>query len=254
MRAPDHHLFEAYETYGWAGHSPLLLTCEHASRRIPAPLRSSAADRGWLGTHWGWDIGARTVTRELTRAARARSICARFSRLVCDANRPPGGTDYIRPTIEDQAISFNGDLPAEEIARRSARYHHPYHQAIDHEIKGLRPKWPRPFLFSIHSFTPVFNGMLRSVQVGVLFDKHEELAIMLRKSLADLGFSTGLNEPYTAFGGLAYSVQRHGKRHDLPYLELELNQALIREPARARRVGRALNSALQPILSLLSAP
>ena len=40
------------------GDAPLLLTCEHASARLPSPLDASIADAPWLAPHWG---GARLL-------------------------------------------------------------------------------------------------------------------------------------------------------------------------------------------------
>ena len=53
---------DAFEVYGYPEAGPLVLSCEHASARIPPPLTTTASDREWLGTHWALDIGARAVT------------------------------------------------------------------------------------------------------------------------------------------------------------------------------------------------
>ena len=62
-----------------AGDTPLLLTCEHASARVPEPLRVSGDDRPWLDTHWAWDIGAAALCRVLLEHLGGAAILARFS-------------------------------------------------------------------------------------------------------------------------------------------------------------------------------
>ena len=101
--------FESHEIYGSSDSGPLVLTCEHASRRIPAPLRTTANDRKWLSTHWGWDIGARTVCREMIRQTGGVGVFARFSRLLADANRAPNHEHLVRCAVEGDVLSFNED-------------------------------------------------------------------------------------------------------------------------------------------------
>jgi predicted N-formylglutamate amidohydrolase len=91
-------------------------------------------------------------------------------------------------------------------------------------------------LLSVHSFTPIWNGRMRAMDMGVLFDKFEPIAQRLAEELTKEGFQTALNEPYSALDGLNYAVSRHGTAHGLVYLELEMNQSLIRH-ARARPKG-----------------
>ena len=53
-----------------------------------------------------------------------------------------------------------------------------------------------------------------------------------------------MNEPYSGLDGLIYSARRHGRRHGVRYLELEINNALLR----ARRTRRAAVAAPSPTL------
>jgi predicted N-formylglutamate amidohydrolase len=239
-----HQVYEAYETYGYPGQGPYLITCEHASCRIPSPLRTDASDRAWLGTHWGWDIGARTVARELVRSSGSHSVMARFSRLVCDPNRDPVAGDFLRRRVEGIPLSFNMNVDQEEISRRLSLYHEPFHSAVDAGLRARLNTLGDVLLLSIHSFTPVFDHRLRTMDMGVLFNPYEAVALRLKTELEAEGFVTALNEPYSALNGMAYSVERHGTEHDVIYLELEVNQALICTPGRARKVARRLGDAL----------
>lgn len=235
---------DAWETVGAAGVGNLLLTCEHASNRVPAPLRTTASDRFWLHTHWAVDIGARTLTRELARRTGSSAVLARFSRLVCDANRPPGHRDFARSEVDGTVLSFNRKLDDEELRRRVGRYHQPYHEAVDAQLRAHQGQVGELLLLSIHSFTPVWNQRVRTMDVGVLASTHLDVGRRLQRELDRQGFETAFNQPYSALDGLIYAAERHGEAHGVVYLELELNQALICTPARAARVAGRIALAL----------
>ena len=99
-------------------------------------------------------------------------------------------------------------------------------------------------LCSIHSFTPMYLGRARPMEVGVLFDAHDEHAWRLEGALAEQGFEAVLNAPYSGHDGLIYAAQRHGRAHDLVYLELEVRQDLIDTTAKALATGRRIARAL----------
>ena len=243
--APAHNIQEAFETYGWVGRGPLVVSCEHASARVPPPLVSSESDDGWLKTHWGIDIGARTLAMEITRLTGSSSILARFSRLVCDANREVGAPDQILQTVEDgNRISFNDKITSHERQRRIDAYYTPYHAALN-ELLTARLHNPVPALFvSIHSFTPVWNHAVRDMDFGVLFRSHATEAEQLEANLKKRGFFTALNRPYSAFDHMMFTAMHHGEHHDVVHLELECNQALLCTEERARAIAPQVAAAL----------
>ena len=244
---PIHEQYESHEVYGFPGQGPLLVTCEHASLRIPSPLRTNHTDREWLATHWGWDIGARTVCRELIRQTQSLGIFARFSRLLCDANRAPDHQHLIRCAVEGSVLSFNKRLTIEEVDRRLGQYHAPYHAPVDHAVAQRISSPGDVLLLAVHSFTPQFGEEKRTMDVGVLFDPFESVAMRLRDEIAKAGLNVALNEPYSAKDGLMYAAARHGDEHGAVYLELEINQKLIGTAPEARKMGRTLATALQNI-------
>ena len=240
------HLTDAYETLGTPGQGPYFITCEHASNRVPAPWTTTPLDRAWLKSHWGYDIGARTVARELVRATGSYGVFARFSRLVVDPNREPEHPDLIRASSEGHHFSFNQRVSAEERARRLARFHAPYHAALDAGLAAhVGSRTEDVLLLSVHTFTPVWNNHVRPMDIGVLYAPYERLARKLAQGLAAEGFETALNQPYSGREGLIYAAHRHGIAHRVHFLELELNQSLTCTPARARKVARRLLPALR---------
>jgi len=236
--------YDSHEIYGFPGQGPFLLTCEHASNRVPAPLRTNRSDRQWLQTHWGWDIGARTVSREIIRQTGSSGVFSRFSRLVCDPNRAPDNSTLIRCAVEGAVLSFNEMLTIEEVDRRLQTYHAPYHAALDRLVTQRQKQAGDAMLLSVHSFTPVFDNEERGMDIGVLFHPYEGIARRFADEIAAEGYKVALNEPYSARNGLMYAATRHGTSHNVVHLELEINQKLIGTTQGARKMGRELSRAL----------
>lgn len=224
---------------------PFVFTCEHATNLLPE-WQAEPDERRLLADHWGWDIGAADLTRALVALTGSCGVLSHFSRLVCDPNRHPGESSFVVDAIDGRRLSFNRSVDDAERRRREQRYFEPYHAAIDRTLLRRRALGAPVRLCSIHSFTPVYLGSARAMEIGVLFDAHDVHAWRLEGALAEQGFEVALNAPYSGREGLIYAAQRHGRAHDLVYLELEVRQDLIDAPERAlsvaERVARALET------------
>ena len=231
----------AFETLGGNDAAfPLVMTCEHASSRLPE-WSATSADEPILCDHWGWDPGAADLTRALLRRLGGAAVLSRFSRLVCDPNRDPSDQTFVVETVEGHAISWNRGIDAQERQRRQQIYHEPYHQEIERILRGRVASQRPARLLSIHSFTPVYRGEKRDVEVGVLFDDHESSAHELIAEFKRVGLRTEANEPYSGYAGLIHAARRHGRRHRVVYLELEIRQDLIATPKKAAEMAEALS-------------
>ncbi|MCA9719414.1 MAG: N-formylglutamate amidohydrolase [Myxococcales bacterium] len=223
----DAREFEAYE---WiTGAAPaLVLTCEHASERLPAPWSWPAPDRRLLGTHWSHDIGAAAITRALARALACPAVLSRFTRLLVDPNRALEQPGLFRELAEGEPVVLNADITPSDRARRLDDYYHPYRRAVDRALEQ-RPGAP---LLSIHSFTPLYEGAHRAMEIGVLFTRHERVAWALADQLGHHGWIVALNEPYSAHDGFACCPETHAERHGRAWVELEIRQDIAADPAR----------------------
>lgn len=237
---------DAYEIVGdpHAG-GPFVFTCEHATNLLPE-WRADPADQPLLDDHWGWDIGAADLTRALVALTGSCGVLSRFSRLVCDPNRAPDEPSFVVEEVDGHRFSFNRSVDATERDRRQVRYADAYHAEVDRTVR-VRGAGDAPVrLCSIHSFTPLYLGRRRPMEVGVLFDAHDEEAWRLEGALDEQGFEVALNAPYSGYDGLIYAAQRHGRAHDLVYLELEVRHDLIdsneKAHAIAERIARALET------------
>jgi len=244
--------------------SPIVLTCEHASRALPRGMTPRGrAERAVLVSHWGWDIGAWDLTRALSRRLQAAAVGGGWSRLVVDLNRRIGDPTLIRPEAEGVVLSWNARVTPAEIERRALAFHVPYHAAINLMVIRRIARGVRPVLFAVHSFTPLYDGRHRDFDVGVLFDRCRSGAIRLAEGLKKSGLRVRYNEPYSGLAGMMYAIHRHGTHHGLPCLELEVNQDLLagRGAGHGRKgprggieqIAAAVAGALEPLVAAAAA-
>jgi predicted N-formylglutamate amidohydrolase len=230
-----------------AGHGPgpFLFTCEHARNALPPGITASSQDQAWLADHWGWDIGARDVALALVDALGGQAVLTAYSRLWCDANRDPADPSFIVCTIDGLPVTFNQALSAAQVRERIEQVFAPYHAAVDETLRAALAHGP-VHLLAVHSFTPLYAGVLRPMEVGVLFDDFDADAGRLAGALGAQGFAVALNEPYSGKPpqGLIYAARRHGRSHGVKYLELEIRQDLIDSAVRARAVAQRIAAAL----------
>ena len=139
----------------------------------------------------------------------------------------------------------NRDLDAAERAHRVASWHRPYHDAVDEVLAGRRAP---TILVSVHSFTPELHGKKRELEVGVLYDDHRPLAGTLANALAATGLIVRHNEPYSGLDGLIYSARVHGTRFGLRYVEIEVNNALLRDDAGVGAVKTKVATGLRSLV------
>jgi predicted N-formylglutamate amidohydrolase len=228
-----------------AAGGPFVFTCEHASALLPE-WQAEPGDLALLDDHWGCDLGAADLTRSLCEATGSCAVLSRFSRLVCDPNRHPMQDSLVVREIDGHVLSFNRDLDDAERARRRERYFEPYHEAVDAAIEARLALGSPASLCAVHSFTPVYRGCVRPMEIGILFDAYDARAFRLEGALLAEGFETALNAPYSARDGFIHSANLHGNLHGIPYVELEVRQDLIDTPARAaaaaQRIARALTA------------
>jgi predicted N-formylglutamate amidohydrolase len=202
--------------------------------------------RGARLDHIGWDIGARGVQREVARRLGVPAVGSRWSRLLIDCNRALDDPSLIVKQSDGVPVPGNASLSRAERARRIELYHRPYHLALDRAVARAKRANPDAAvqLLALHSFTPVMSGVERSFDIGVLFDAYPVLARRLGRALAGSGYRVRYNEPYSGLAGLIYSARRHGDAHDVAYVELEVNNALLRTAQGIARLGRDVARAL----------
>ena len=218
------------------GPSPVLLVCEHASAAIPDEfdgLGLTATDRL---SHAVWDPGAQAVAAHLSKLLDARLVSSRVSRLVYDANRPPDAFDAIPARSERIEVPGNRALSDADRAARTARFYEPFRAALAAEVA----RRPDPVIFTVHSFTPVYEGVPRAVEIGVLHDEDSRLADALLASADRLGWQVARNEPYGPQHGVTHTLKVHALPHGHRNAMLEMRNDLIADEPAQRAMAQAL--------------
>lgn len=227
------------------GDGPLVLTCEHATNHLPDGWHWGPD--AWLSeTHWAWDPGAAVVTRELALRFGSRAVLAGFSRLVVDPNRPLDSDTLIRRDADGQVITLNASVDEAGLRARIDGFWRPFHDTVDRVVGGSSA----PVVLSVHSFTPVYEGHVRDVQIGVLYDREEALGTVLADRLSG-SWVTRHNEPWSGRGGLMYSPDRHATAHGRRALEIELRQDLLADPRVLPRLVDDVEAGIRRVLTAL---
>lgn len=232
-----------------AGPAPVLITCDHASNRVP-PGCELGVPAAAMTQHIAWDIGAAAVSRDLTRHLRAQAVLCGTSRLVIDCNRFPGRSGSIVEVSDGIAVPGNRHLHAAEVERRHAEYFEPYHAELARRVWALSAGERVPLIVSVHSFTPRFGGVDRPWHVGILWDPVDDRVApgLLERLRARGDLVVGDNEPYTATEPLGYSLAVFGRDEGIPMAVFEVRQDLIDDAAGAARWAAILAEALRPSL------
>ncbi len=222
----------------------ILLLCEHASLRLPPPWNWPQEDAWIVGTHWSIDLGARELTLGLAAELDASAVLTRFSRLLIDANRPPDSATLLRNEAEGRRVHLNHGVNDDERAQRLRDCYHPYHRRIDSFLEAR----PQAVILSLHTFTPVYEGTTRDLEVGVLFNREAELGRRFAQVIGEQGWQCALNEPYSGADGFAFSPELHGERHRRTWLELEIRQDIAVDETRRAQILAAIVAATRATL------
>lgn len=232
------------------GRRPLVLLCDHAGRAIPKRLGTLGLSPKDLDRHIAYDIGAEAMTSLLAERLDAPAVLARYSRLVIDCNRAPGNPQSIIAASDGTTVAANRNVSDTEAEARIEEIFWPYHRAASTTITR---QWRRlgipPGVFSVHSFTPRFNGQDRPWDAGVLWHRDPRIAAPLLDFLSRIdGLTIGDNLPYS---GLltAYTTDLHGGAAGLPNCAIEVRQDLVTDPAGIATWAERLGDALEKVFA-----
>jgi predicted N-formylglutamate amidohydrolase len=244
----------AAEVHNADGRAPLLLVCEHASPRIPERFGTLGLDPADVRAHIGWDIGALDLARALSDRLDAPLVHAGMSRLIYDCNRPPDSPTAIRDVSEHFQIPGNRGLSEPERAERVQHCYLPFLALLEDSVERAIERTPfvgTPNIITIHTFTPVFDGKARAVELGVLHGSDPTLADrMLRMANAVTGLKAERNAPYDAADGVLHTIEQQAVARGLPGVMLEVRNDLVDTPQRVAavsdRLARLIGTVIAP--------
>lgn len=220
----------AYTLSREASEHPLILVCEHASRFIPDGLNDLGLSDEAAREHIAWDIGALALAEGLAEALGATLLAANYSRLLIDLNRPRHAPDSIALQSEIYQVPGNRDL---DEATREYRRHclfKPFHARLQTLIDA-RVEQNKPVrVVGIHSFTPIYYGQPRSLEVGVLYGQAREYAQQVIDGLSRHPLKVAGNQPYKVDPLVDMTVPVHGDARGLDSVLIEVRNDLLRTP------------------------
>lgn len=166
-------------------------------------------------------------------------LSASVSRLLVDLNRSSG-----HPNLHMDSIRA---LPADIRQEIMEHYYQPYRTEAERLITEGVARQGSVIHLSCHSFTNIFNGVERKVDIGLLYDpaRAGEKALCGHWKSALKASAPGLqvrrNFPYQGRNdGLTTALRKKFPADAYLGIELELNQKNIMSPARHWRALRAL--------------
>ena len=225
----------------WPG--PWLITCDHATNRVPSEVGSLGLPQDDMARHIAYDIGAFGVCLALADALKSPMIATNFSRLVIDPNRGEDDPTLLMRLYDGSVIPGNAQADQHEKTLRLNAYHRPYHAAYAELATKAQA------ICAVHSFTPQLKSRPpRPWQIGILHADDTRLSDpFIARLAAEPDLIVGRNEPYS--GHLpGDSIDRHalafGRHNTLIELRQDLIETQDQQSAWATRLAPMLTAAL----------
>ncbi len=235
------------EVLNECGKGRVVLLCEHASCHIPPEydgLGLAEADRQ---SHAAWDPGARPLTLLLSKALDAPVVASTVSRLVYDCNRPPEAASAMPEKSELIEVPGNKNLSPQDRSERTKSVYEPFCRAVSDVLDARSPE---TIVVTVHSFTPVYYGRQRAVELGLLHDEDTRLVDAMLDHVDRIPHRrTERNEPYGPADGVTHSLRLHALSRGLPNVMIEVRNDLLRSEEQISAMADEILALLQPALN-----
>lgn len=226
----------------------LILSCEHATAHVPkayASLFASKEAKEAFNSHRGVDFGTLVLARKwrkqlsLSSGAEVPLYCGTMTRLLIDLNRSPGHrtrlSEFSRAASREQLEL----LKSHQLS---------YQDQVRREV--AQSKLPVLHI-SAHSFTPIFHGIVRKTDIGLLYDPSrlpearlaQEWSTRLRKRT---GLVVHRNAPYRGTAdGLPPLLRKEFSAQKYAAFEIEINQRFFLDKALRKYLGTITSGLLE---------
>ena len=201
-----------------------VVTCEHAGNDVPkryAHFFASAAVE--LQSHLGWDPGAREIGTFIADQLHAPFYKCESTRLLVEPNRSLHSESLFSSFVQSLTVSERNEV--------LNQFYFPHRSAVEDWVRAAGAP---VFHLSVHSFTPVFKGTVRDVDVGLLFDpdRPNEAAFCSRwrnaLEHAAPALRTRYNEPYKGIDdGFTTYLRTKFTNEKYVGIEVEVNQRFV---------------------------
>ncbi len=237
------------ETINTNGAAPIVLVCEHASNFIPEYLDGLGISEDAASSHAAWDPGALAVAELLSAQLNAPLVVQRVSRLVYDCNRPPEAQSAMPVKSEIYEVPGNVALSEEQRQERVCKYYIPFQRELKKALLLKQSQNQLPVVITIHSFTPIYNGEKRSVELGILHDNDTRFAdeLLAVLCLSDR-YNIQRNEPYGPNHGVTHTLVTQAQSRGLLNVMIEVRNDLIADAEGQKELANLLGTAIMQAL------
>lgn len=201
-----------------------ILTCEHASNKVPLHYEKLfKGNEEVLYTHKAIDFGAFLLAKHLEEKTYLPFYYNDISRLLVESNRSPANEEL----FSKYSIHVR-DLEKKKILDN---YYYPHRIQVQEKISSIISSKTSVIHLAIHTFTPVIDGKVRDVDIGILFDpqrplelkfatefKKELLAKNIKRKVKYNSPYPGTDDGFPTYLRKCFSKQQYGG------IELEVNQ------------------------------
>jgi len=227
--------------------SIIIISAEHAGNHVPAKFGGLfKGHEEVLQSHRGWDPGSMEVAKFMSDNLGSKIFIQKLSRLIIEMNRS---------LHNGQLFSeFTKGLSNEEKQSLISEYYTPYRDQVENDIADQIKNGNTVVHLSIHSFTPVFEGIKRKVDVGLLCDASviDELQFCyvykttLQSQLEQM--TININDPYDgAADGFTTYLRTKFSSNDYLGIEIEVNQKFL-NTSEQKNITEALTNSIQKII------
>ena len=224
------------------GTSPFVLICEHASHYIPTNFNNLGLTEQQITSHIGWDIGAQALSEQLSALLNAPLILQTYSRLLYDCNRPVTELSAIPEKSEETIIPGNCNLSSIEKEARARDYYYPFHRSVSQFLDEREAS----IIVTIHSFNPIYRGIERTVDIGIINDIDPTWAASLTAAAQQTpNIEVAQNQPYSAADGVTHTLQLHGRDRSIDNVMIEVKNNLIDCATGQQYFAKLLNNLLR---------
>lgn len=231
------------------GKGRVVLLCEHASNRIPDEYDGLGLAPEDRDSHAAWDPGALALSLQLSNALDAPVVAGTVSRLVYDCNRPPDAPGAMSEKSELITVPGNRNLTQNDRRARANAVYYPYGAAVS-QVLGSRGQ--DTAVVTVHSFTPVYYGQPRAVELGLLHDEDNRLVDLMLDQAGRLPHRhVARNQPYGPEDGVTHSLKIHAVSRGLANVMLEVRNDLLRTEENVSVMAQEILTLLEPALEQL---
>lgn len=216
-----------------------VLTCEHASARIPDELRPAFESQLWE-QHQIYDLGAAQLSQRLADKFEVALISGTFSRLVMDLNRSRHHRQLSQLITGRQTELWQSWL---------CNYYDPFRQ----QVQNLIAERPQCIHLSIHSFTRQLGGRTRNADIGILYDPKRSFEAAFARELIhclkNQQYRVRANYPYRGTAdGHTTQLRKLFPEQQYIGIEIEVCNDILASNAGLDAIGTMLGACLPELL------